>query len=540
MHKFYLISCLSILILCGCSKDPLSKDPLNFKNADQVNVEIKDSVFPDFSLAGYKKNEEPIPVVPEEITITPGNSNDRTTIQHAIDSLSHLSLDGGFRGAIVLKQGEYFVDSTLTINKSGIVLRGEGQGENGTILYSTSHAEGWASSDPISSTSLAYKMQDFSLIQLSGDSQKSYKDNSQNITYDVTVGDTEIPVEDASSFQPGDKVEITKTVNQDWLNKIDMEQYDWTTKDFQIRHHSTILKIDSKKNILILEDPAVDNFFLDEGGGTVEGVTYPKRIENTGIENMRLIANTDGPIPEHHTWTAIKLYGVSNSWVRNITALHFSYSAVFVSGDSNYNTIQDCAMLEPVSKKTYPRRYHFYISQGKGNLFQRLYSEEGRHDFVTGNKTEGPNVFLDALALHSLNHSGPHVHWASGTLFDNISGNSLQARNAGSIGGGHGWRGVQTLYWNSHASKNFIIENPPNAVNWCIGCTGSDLKGNGYWANKGQYVSPRSLFIYQLDKRLGVSKANQIICPLQRGKKNIWDKLNNWAGSEDALVKLSP
>lgn len=533
MHKKYLILSFLYLILWSCTQDPL-----NFRNANPIDVDIKDGVFPDFSFAGYKKNAEPLPDVPEVITLHPGNSDDRLRIQTAIDSVSELPLKNGFRGAILLKKGEYFVDNSISIRKSGIVLRGEGQGENGTLLHSTNRAEEWAPPQPIW-PSLASKIKNFAFIEISGDSEKIFGQNISPITKDLSVGDTRIHLDDVSSFKTGDLVELTKTVNEIWLDKVEMEQFGWSVESYQLKHRTTILKRDLKNKVLTIEDPLVDNFLLEEGGGTVERISFPHRLENVGIENLRLEATIEGPTPEHHTWTAVKLSGVTNSWVRNMTALHFSYSAVEIADDSDYNTIQDCAMLEPVSEEVAPRRYHFYISGGKGNLLQRLYSEAGRHDFVTNQKVEGPNVFLDALAIESSNEIGPHHRWASGLLFDNVSGSRLEARNNGGTGTGHGWTGVQTLFWNSHASQSFIVENPSNAVNWCIGCTGSDLDGNGYWASRGQYVNPRSLFIYQLDKRIGSSKADQIISPIQRGNKNIWKELEDWAGNENSLVRLS-
>lgn len=531
MNKNYIFLALSIIFFGGCMNDPL-----NFTDSDPLEVQIKEGVFPDFSFAGYEKSEKPIPLVPVKITLSPGNKNDRIAIQNAIDSLSILPDKGSFRGAILLKKGEYFVDNTLYIRKSGIVIRGEGQGENGTVLHSTNTAEEWASPQLISYPTTE-TMNRFAFIKFNGGTAKGGTGNVQSFTKDIEVGQKQIYVGDASDFSIGDLVLMIKTTNEEWISYTKTADYGWTPDSYQLQHRSRIMGIDYKNNIITIEDPAVDNFYLAEGGGTIETVTYPDRINRVGLENLRLIATTDGPTPEHHTWTAVEFSGVVNGWVRNMTALHFSFAAVEIKGNSDYNTIQDCAMLEPVSENTAPRRYHFHLTSGKGNLFQRLYSDSGRHDFATSSRISGPNVFLDGLAVNTSNDIGPHHRWASGTLYDNISGGRLAARNNGTNGGGHGWAGVQTLFWNSHASQSFVVENPPNAINWCVGCTGEGLSGNGYWASKGQYVSPRSLFIYQLDQRIGHSKADEIIAPVQRGEKNIWKELQNWAGSGDALVK---
>lgn len=245
MHKIYLISCLSLLILWSCSIDPLNRDPLNFEDAKPLNVQLKDSSFPDFSYAGYKKSEEPLPFISEKITIAPGNRNDRVAIQNAIDSLARLPLENGFRGAILLKKGEYFVDSTLTIKNSGIVLRGEGQGEHGTIIYSTNQAKEWAKPDSITAQH-AFKMEDFVFIQVIGGSKRTPRKNKQSITKNLMVGNTQIPITDATPFKIGDLIQLTKTTNEKWINNINMSQFGWAPKDYQLEYRTFITDIDKE------------------------------------------------------------------------------------------------------------------------------------------------------------------------------------------------------------------------------------------------------------------------------------------------------
>ena len=64
--------------------------------------------------------------------------DDWENIQSAIDKVSALPIDSnGFRGAVLIKAGEYTVSKTLRILTSGVVIRGEGSNVNGTrILYS--------------------------------------------------------------------------------------------------------------------------------------------------------------------------------------------------------------------------------------------------------------------------------------------------------------------------------------------------------------------------------------------------------------------
>ena len=52
------------------------------------------------------------------------------------DCVSALPADEhGFRGAVHLKRGRYELDHPITVAASGVVLRGEGQDDTGTILY---------------------------------------------------------------------------------------------------------------------------------------------------------------------------------------------------------------------------------------------------------------------------------------------------------------------------------------------------------------------------------------------------------------------
>ena len=102
----------------------------------------------DFSTAGYKRNEEPIPTIGVVKTLSPPEGEPRTienmkyvmgpdsseTIQAALDEVAAMEPDeNGFRGAVLLKKGTWYLTRGLQV-RSGVVLRGEGDGEDGTIL----------------------------------------------------------------------------------------------------------------------------------------------------------------------------------------------------------------------------------------------------------------------------------------------------------------------------------------------------------------------------------------------------------------------
>jgi len=93
---------------------------------------------PDFSICGYMGGGVRLPDVPVRVEITGGAGDARERIQAAIEKVSKITPDKrGFRGAVLLKKGVHRIDGTLRITTGGIVLRGEGPGEKGTVLVAT-------------------------------------------------------------------------------------------------------------------------------------------------------------------------------------------------------------------------------------------------------------------------------------------------------------------------------------------------------------------------------------------------------------------
>ena len=83
---------------------------------------------PDFSHAGYKNGDSPIPHVRTVKTIEPIEGDNTAHLQAAIDEVGLRTPDStGFRGAVLLAPGNYPVAGTLRVNRSGVVLRGRGQ-----------------------------------------------------------------------------------------------------------------------------------------------------------------------------------------------------------------------------------------------------------------------------------------------------------------------------------------------------------------------------------------------------------------------------
>ena len=100
-------------------------------------------MLPDFSWAGYMGGGVALPAmssIPVVTELSPdGAADDYQRIQTALDAVSRKAPDArGIRGAVLLGKGEYQISDTLRITQGGVVLRGEGQGKDGTCLLYTS------------------------------------------------------------------------------------------------------------------------------------------------------------------------------------------------------------------------------------------------------------------------------------------------------------------------------------------------------------------------------------------------------------------
>lgn len=480
------------------------------------------NTIPDFSYAGYMGGGISLPTdISIKATVSPEAGDDTRRIQAAINLVEALEADqNGFRGVVLLKAGHYSLNNNLVVRKSGVVLRGEGQGLNGTVLHANPRV-------------------DHSVITIlgSGSINKDAQSEQAIVSDYVPVGSYSIEIENASGFQVGEKIVITRRPNQLWIDELGMDQETlcagdndctgWTPNTYAIDHERNITAISD--NTITIDIPIVDVIEERYGGGSISKIQSSRRISQCGIENMRIQSFYDSNSDESHAWTAVRLKDAEHCWVKQVTGQFLAYSTVNID-DANFTTVEDCAYIDPKSRVTGGRRYPFAIQEGLGNLFQRCYSKEGRHDFTTGSRVTGPNVFLDGLAESARSDIGPHHRWATGILFDNIRGGSIRVWNRGNSGTGHGWAGAQTMFWNIESySGEFRVDSPHGAMNWGVGCIGTNQTGDGYWESWGVNVQPRSLYIQQLEDRLGVRAVDNVILPEQQSDE-IYDLLSAWAG----------
>ncbi|MES2697905.1 MAG: hypothetical protein V4773_30870 [Verrucomicrobiota bacterium] len=464
------------------------------------------NTIPDFSRAGYGGGGVRLPEVPVRVTLEPQpGGDDGARIQAALDEVGKLAPDArGLRGAVLLRAGTYRVADALALRVGGVVLRGEGPGEKGTTLVATGK-----------------KKRTLIDVGASRNVRRSLQGKPIRVT-DAYVpwSATSFSVETAEGLKVGERILVCRPSTAEWITELGMDRIknrpnskegdtkQWKAGDFDLEMERTILAIDGRK--LTVDAPMMTALDTRFGGATMSRFTLP-RIADCGVEGLRLVSEYEKgreDKDEEHAWIAVELHAVENAWVRDMTALHFSH-AVQANNNSIFVTVQDCSHLDPVSEITGSRRYSFGLN-GQYGFAQRCHSRGARHTFVTGSRVRGPNVFLEGSAVKSHADTGPHHRWAVGTLYDNISDdNQIRVQDRQWAGSGHGWAGAQQVLWNC-TSKTLVVQQPPTAQNYAIGCVGKFMAGDwsptaprGVIDSPGVPVAPRSLYHAQLEARLG-------------------------------------
>ncbi len=492
-------SCLHLktllLLLIVSSLQAQNNEPSILREKSGKIVRTKDSkgnVIPDFSYAGYQSGASAIPNGAIKAFVPHIFSDATATIQTAINYVSNLKPDSdGLRGVVLLDKGIFTVSGTLNIKESGVILRGSGKDDNGTIIIGTGTNRE-------------------AIINVSGKSDRKLKQEFEVSDAFIPLGSKVISLKNATAIKKGDQVLINTPISKNWIDILQMNEFGgetgwigWKKDDFVIRADREVT--DVLNNQITIDVPLTNALDENLSSTTVVVYSWPGRINNVGVENLTLMSDFDttNPKDEQHRWYGISINNVQDAWLRQINFEQFAGGAVSILKTAKRITVEDCISRNPVSEIAAFRRNSFY-TEGQQTLFQRCYSEYGYNDFaVGGNATAGPNVFLQCESFLPFSFSGSVGSWATGMLFDvvKIDGNVLSFSNKEQDGRGLGWNAANSVIWETSASK---IENhsPPTANNWAFGVW-AQWAGNGHWNDVNSHINPRSLYYALLEQRLG-------------------------------------
>jgi hypothetical protein len=463
----------------------------------------------DFSYAGYMAGGVRLPDAPSMKTLTPLEGDNTAQIQAAIDEVSLRTPDaGGLRGAVALRAGDYRVDGTLAIAASGVVLRGAGSTDGGAVI-------------PLAG-------QPHRFLEIRGAGALHAVGNSAAITdaY-VPSGANSFHVDDASAFHVGDTVVVRRPVTEAWIHFMGMDTLvrdgkaqTWIKAGSSIYTDRTIQAISGK--LIALDVPLSDSLdakFLTAPGampGTTQGASmvkyeFPGRISQVGVENLRVAApSTDVPITSPD-FNVLRMDAVVDAWVRDV-AIEETQNGIVIGPGAKRVTFERVRVVHSAPHSGAAAPADFSIAGTQILLDRCSVDGEGTWPVVTQASVTGPNVVLN---FSGNAHAGvsPHQRWATGLLVDGARLPNTVARTPGiafsnrkTAGSGHGWDIGWAVAWNV-ASPHLLVQQPPGAMNWCIGCSGERTKTGdipeGIYDSPGRAVEPVSLYLEQLRERLG-------------------------------------
>ena len=453
----------------------------------------------DFSHAGYGGGGMKLPGVAAKMEVAPSGGDDSSAIQTAINAVAALPLTKGFRGAVLLKPGVFRCSKPLAISQDGIVLRGSGSGEDGTVIEMTGAPH--------------------TAVTMEGERLRFPKEDAASIfpitdAY-VPSGALNVSVKEAKGLAAGDVIRIRWPRTAMWIHFMGMDTLvrdgkpqTWMKNDSPILFERSIRSIEG--NRLTLDVPltdAIDAQFIAPSAAVVIKTTPPKRLAQCGIESLRIHSPPPSGKLTAKNNQSIALDNCEDCWIKDI-AMHDTLGNVEVGSGARRITIENARAVHnsTVEKGAgYPADFSIKGSQ----VFLNRCTSKGDGSFyvATLNSEAVLNVALNCT-FEGKGSIQPHMHWSTGLLIDSchLSDGRIEFINRNTSGSGHGWAIGWAVAWNC-AAKTLDVQQPPGAINWCIGCTGELKKTSapsGPWlSSHGTPVLPKSLYLAQLRERLG-------------------------------------
>lgn len=408
----------------------------------------------DFSYAGYGGGGIAIPKVPAVVTVQPVDGDDTKLLQAAIDYVAGLPVQqNGFRGALLLAEGQFDVAGQLHIGKSGIILRGSA--DKKTTIRATGNNRR-------------------ALLKI-GQPEKPVSGQAIQVIDPIAkAGSTVLTVETVQGLSKGDEVVVTRPSTKEWIAALGMDtlkgvfpdlRFHWQVGSRDLVWDRTIVAVDPAQKQITLDAPITTALESRFGGGTVAKVTSSELVNHIGVENLIIESEFDqaNSKDEEHAWFGIVLNNVEDAWVRGVTARHFVSSAVYVGPRARKVTVEDCRNEQPVSEIGGYRRYSFLV-EGQQVLVQHCTADKGINDFAIGFTAGGPNVFLNCTATNAYGASGSYESWSSGTLYENvkIEGAALRLTYDMDRAQAGGWTAANAVIWNCKAEE-IVAKGPEGA-----------------------------------------------------------------------------
>ncbi len=422
--KSLWVICISLFILnCQEKVTKIAKKTVweDFVDAKKTG---KTPILPDFSYAGYKYSEVPLPNVKFKIfnIIEFGaNPNDTLSDKSAIIRAIKAAKKNG-EGVIYFPKGKYYINtysddnSIIAITSSKIVFRGEGK--TNTILF---FDKDLPPTDPKKMWSCPSAIKVHSVNK---------NEHITKITGNTKREAFTIKVEDASKISKGDWIVLQVQNNSEDLVEYDLSPLvpdkEWKSildKGVKVNEKHQVASVNG--NTITLVSPI--HFDIQaKHNWTISKFAH---VDHVGFENLTFEGNWTKEFVHHRSaqddggWSILSISNAVNSWVSNCTfknisrALSFSSSAACTALNINIEGAIGHASIN---------------SSGSTEiLLAKINDNAGMHHTtgVGGGSNTGTVIWRSKHPAHTCFEA--HASQPRTTLFDNVEGGFFQGRAGG-------------------------------------------------------------------------------------------------------------
>ncbi|MEM9444867.1 MAG: Ig-like domain-containing protein [Verrucomicrobiota bacterium] len=451
------------------------------------------SRIPDFSHAGYKQGEVPVPKVPIVANVKDfGAIGDGVVddTQAFLDAISDTE-----NGAIFIPEGTYVITQILKITKSNLVLHGAGKDKS--ILYFPKSCREVSSGDFHGTGGF---------IWVEGERQQSA--NLTNLTSDALRGDRLLNVDSTANLSVGQRIEISMDLSNN--NDLVSHLYGGDPDDISNLEGAPwqMLEIVSlTANTIELDRPL---FFNAEIGWSPKIRTVNYSVTEFGIKDLRLEMardKYDGHFEEE--WNGIYFLDIADSWIKNVH-IHFADEAFLIKG--RFCTLDGVSYDAPSGKKgpDFGHNGIFVDKPGGYNLIKNFQANASYMHSLAVRGTSG-NVFSKGTGVQIDFDLAGHCPFSNLYTEIEITQPNFLWRGSGAPGTGKSAAAWNT-FWNIKAASSIKYPKDKPWSKWSqliniIGITSNEKSKkdpNGEWFEviDPDILTPQNLYEHQLNKRL--------------------------------------
>lgn len=512
-----------------------------------------DKIIQDFSYAGYRRGELPLPSQPPGLIYDAvagygadptGAADSTVAIQNAINAASAA---GG--GIVYLPPGVFRISPqsantyALQISTGGVVLRGAGADQ--TFLLNTGTV-----------------MRNSNIISVTGPGSAAWATVTNPvtaITADLPGPVTELPVESVAGFAVGDYIIVRADPGDAWATEHFEDGWvGYAAGSFgRLMYLRQIVAIDAGNQRITIDIPTRYTLKTRDNARIYKKTTL---ITETGLEDFS-IGNTQHPgtggwgendytveglsAYDVHASYAIRMTRVRDGWIRNVrtyqpagntTTTHILNNGILLT-ECTRVTVRNCHFQRPQYGGGGGAGYMYRLQNSGDCLLQDSVAEFCRHGIVFSHMATSGNVIhacLDKTTGKQTGNTGNqntsgrgsdhHMHFSHSNLIDTcVADDSWFEARYRPFGTAplHNLTSAHGVYWNTEgrpSGRAYVVHSQQSRYGYVIGTRGAvtTVKTDGTSTAKtnpvdhvegvglGDSLTPFSLFREQRRRRLGL------------------------------------